>query len=181
MPISTMLNFESRRPSSPASTRTCPAISPAVRLRTSPIFPVRQKPHFIAQPTCVEMQNVWLGVSGMKTDSMRRPSSRPSRNFTVPSDGCLSCDDRRGRDAEVLREIGAKRTRQIRHLLEVGHPLGVDPREDLARREIAGVRAPRARPRARRDPSIPDRDGCPPLSCSERWASCLLYLDCHSC
>ena len=115
MPISTMLNFESRSPSSSASTRTCPAISPALRLRTSPILPVRQKPHFIAQPTCVEMQNVWLGVSGMKTDSMRRLSSRPSSSFTVPSDEvsfamtagvemrkCSARSARSGRDRSVI-------------------------------------------------------------------------------
>jgi hypothetical protein len=54
-------------------------------LRTSPIFPVRQKPHDIAQPTCVEMQNVIAGVSGMKTDSIRRPSASSSTNLRVPS------------------------------------------------------------------------------------------------
>ena len=48
-----------------ASTRTCAAISPAVRFRTRPILPVRQKAQPIAQPTCVETQKVWAGVSGM--------------------------------------------------------------------------------------------------------------------
>jgi len=36
------------------------------RLRTRPIFPVRQKAQAIAQPTCVEMQNVIDGVSGIE-------------------------------------------------------------------------------------------------------------------
>src|SRR5436190_5197641 len=80
-----MLNFLSSMSSAPARTRTCPAISPAVRLRTSPIFPVRQKAHAIAQPTCVEMQKVIDGVSGMNTDSTLRPSLSRSRNFCVPS------------------------------------------------------------------------------------------------
>ena len=51
-----------------------------------PILPVRQKPHFIAQPTCVDRQNVLAGVSGMKTDSISCPSSSRSRNLVVPSD-----------------------------------------------------------------------------------------------
>ena len=53
------------RPVAAASTRTCAAISPAVRLRTSPIFPVRQNAQPIAQPTCVDTQKVCAGVSGM--------------------------------------------------------------------------------------------------------------------
>ena len=80
-----MLKRVSRMSSASASTRTWPTISPAVRLRTSPIFPVRQKAHAIAQPTCVEMQNVMAGVSGMNTDSIWRPSASRSRNFSVPS------------------------------------------------------------------------------------------------
>ena len=50
-----------------------------------PILPVRQNAHFIAQPTCVERQNVLAGVSGMKTDSIRWPSSSRRRNLVVPS------------------------------------------------------------------------------------------------
>ena len=65
-----MLKAVSRIPSTAVSMRTCPTISPAVRFRISPIFPVRQKAHAIAQPTCVEMQNVIDGVSGMNTDSI---------------------------------------------------------------------------------------------------------------
>ena len=80
--------------SAPASTRTWPTISPAVRLRTSPILPVRQKAHAIAQPTCVEMQKVIAGVSGMKTDSICRPSASRSRNFSVPSVERFAVDER---------------------------------------------------------------------------------------
>ena len=65
MPISTMLNAASRSPVAPASTRTWAAISPAVRWRTRPILPVRQKAQPIAHPTCVDTQKVCAGVSGM--------------------------------------------------------------------------------------------------------------------
>jgi hypothetical protein len=85
MPINTMLNVVSRMFNASTSTRTWPTISPAVRFRTRPIFPVRQNAHAIAQPTCVEMQNVMAGVSGMNTDSIVRASARRRRNFSVPS------------------------------------------------------------------------------------------------
>ena len=64
---------------------TWPAISPAVRCRTRPILPVRQNAQPIAQPTCVEMQKVCAGVSGMNTDSMCWPSASRRTNFWVPS------------------------------------------------------------------------------------------------
>ena len=83
--MSTMLKGLSSRSVAFASTRTCPAISPAVRLRTRPILPVRQKPHDIAQPTWVETQKVIDGVSGMKTDSICRPSASSRTNLRVPS------------------------------------------------------------------------------------------------
>src|SRR6266581_3398308 len=56
--MSTMLNAAPRMLSASASTRTWPTISPALRFLTSPILPVRQNAHAIAQPTCVEMQKV---------------------------------------------------------------------------------------------------------------------------
>ena len=84
-----------------ASTRTCPAISPAVRFRTRPIFPVRQKPHAIAHPTCVEMQNVIDGVSGMNTDSIRRPSASSQHELAGAVDGRSSLHDARRGDDEL--------------------------------------------------------------------------------
>src|SRR5688572_31482036 len=83
MPISTMLKGWSSRPVAAASTRTWPAISPAVRFRTRPILPVRQKPQLIAQPTCVEMQNVIDGVSGMNTRSEEDTSELQSQSNLV--------------------------------------------------------------------------------------------------
>ena len=48
-------------------------------------MPVRQNAHPMAQPTCVDTQNVCAGVSGMKTDSISRPSPIFRTNFWVPS------------------------------------------------------------------------------------------------
>ena len=103
--------------SAPASTRTWPTISPAVRLRTRPILPVRQNAQAIAQPTCVEMQKVIDGVSGMKTDSICRPSARRSRNFSVPSiersratsSGVVSEKSLGERRAELAGQVGHRR------------------------------------------------------------------------
>jgi hypothetical protein len=84
---------------------------------------VRQKPHFIAQPTCVETQNVWLGVSGNE-DRLDAPVVvEDEQQLHRAVRGGVFRDDRRRRDAEVLGEIRAQRTRQICHLLEVRHPL----------------------------------------------------------
>ena len=132
MPISTMLNRVSRMSSAPASTRTCPTISPAVRFRTSPILPVRQNAHAIAQPTWVEMQKVIAGVSGMKTDSMWRPSARRSRNFSVPSMEVSRWASAGVRQREIARERRAQLQRQIGHRRDVGDAAAVDPPEDLA-------------------------------------------------
>ena len=75
-----------------------------------PILPVRQKPQSIAQPTWLEMQNVIAGVSGMNTDSMRRPSASSSRNFCVPSEE-MSRETRRG---AVKANSAASRARSSR-------------------------------------------------------------------
>ena len=56
-----------------------------------PILPVRQNPHRIAQPTCVERHKVIAGVSGMYTDSISRPSFSWSKNLVVPSAEVSCC------------------------------------------------------------------------------------------
>ena len=96
-----------------------------------PILPVRQKPHFIAQPTCVDRQKVFAGVSGMKTDSMSWPSSSRSRNLVVPSEDVLFADDVRRRDPEGGRQTGAQLAPQVGHPGEIGHAALVHPLEDL--------------------------------------------------
>ena len=67
------------------SSRTCPAISLAERLRRNPMRPVAQNTQPSAQPACDEMHNVRRLPSGMRTDSIASPSSSAQRNFWVPS------------------------------------------------------------------------------------------------
>ena len=93
---------------------------------------MRQKAHFIAQPTWVEMQKVCDGVSGMKTDSMRWPSASSRRNLVVPSVD-RSCLATAGVPTDMwLGEPGAQLTAEVGHRLEVGHAAAIDPAEDLA-------------------------------------------------
>ena len=51
----------------------------------SPILPVRQNAQSIAQPTCVEMQNVCAGVSGNVDGLDVAAVVSRSRNLVVPS------------------------------------------------------------------------------------------------
>ena len=55
----------SRRPCARPSTTTCATISPAVKLRSSPISAVKQNLQSTGQPTCVEMHRVSRRSSGM--------------------------------------------------------------------------------------------------------------------
>ena len=59
-PIMTMFrrSMEDDNPFNPATSNTCPTISPAVRLRSSPILAVRQNWQLTGHPTWLEMQNV---------------------------------------------------------------------------------------------------------------------------
>ena len=59
------------------ATKICPAISAAVRLRTSFCVPVWQNEQVSVQPTCEEMHKVPRPASGMNTVSTSGP--RPSR------------------------------------------------------------------------------------------------------
>ena len=154
MPISTMLNFESRRPSSPASTRTCPAISPARQ--------VAHQPHLAGQAEAALHRAADLRGNAERLarrvgneDRLDAPAVVESEQKLHRAVGRrLAGDDGRRGDAEVFGQIGAQRPRQIRHLLEVGRrPWRRSTRRSGAR-EIAGARAPRGRPRALRDPSI---------------------------
>ena len=54
MPMNTMLSMRrSSERASRALRTTCSMISPAVRCRVNPAWPVAQKPHAMAQPACV--------------------------------------------------------------------------------------------------------------------------------
>ena len=136
-----MLNALSRRSRAPASTRTCPAISPAVRLRTRPILPVRQNAHAIAHPTWVEMQKVMAGVSGMNTDSMCFPSASLQQELLGAVGGALVRRDLRRGDDEVRGEGRPQIARQVGHALDIRDTTLVDPGKDLPgpeARETAG-------------------------------------------
>ena len=67
------------------ATSTWPRISPWVRLRARPIWPVRQKVQAMAHPAWLDRHWVKWSFSGMSTVSISWPSASSRRNFTVPS------------------------------------------------------------------------------------------------
>ena len=76
-----------------ATWTTWATISPAVRWRVKPIWPVAQKTQPMAQPTCELTQAVTRPVKRILTVSTRRPSVRPAnRNLRVkPSVESVVC------------------------------------------------------------------------------------------
>ena len=64
---------------------TWPTISPAVRLRSTPMVPVKQKAQPKPQPTWVETHRVRRSSSGMSTAWIRAPSPSRSTSFSLPS------------------------------------------------------------------------------------------------
>ena len=66
-----------------AAASTCATISPAVRLRASPAWPVAQKTQPIAQPACVLMQTVLRSSYSISTVSMVRPSGSRNSHLIV--------------------------------------------------------------------------------------------------
>src|SRR6266403_1368070 len=88
--------------------RTWPRISPAVRLRASPMVPVRQNAQAYPQPTCVDRQSV-----------------------TRPSSGITTLDPRQRGDGP-LGEGRPELLRQVGHRVEVDDALAIDPRGELA-------------------------------------------------
>ena len=95
----------------------------------------------MAQPTCVEMQNVIAGVSGMNTDSICRPSARRSRNFSVPSADRSRVTICGVRHDEVARQRCAQFARQIGHRGDVGDAAAVEPARRSARARNRGLTA----------------------------------------
>src|SRR3954464_10063466 len=90
MPIMTTL--EITRSSRPRCwRRKCAAnhswemMSPVVRLRLKPWWPVEQKRQPTAQPACEEMHRVPRSVSGIKTVSMTSPAPTSNSHLMVPS------------------------------------------------------------------------------------------------
>ena len=93
MPITTMFVRQSPDPwrlFSSVAKRCCAiitsaTISSAVSDRTSPLLPLAQNAHPIAQPTWLEMHCVRRPCAGMTTVSTELPSASPSSSFVVPS------------------------------------------------------------------------------------------------
>ena len=80
--------------SSRASTRTCPAISPAVRLRSIPILPVRQKAHRIgAADLCRDAERLRGRIGDEDRFDQLAVGRAARRNFVVPSDGDVAAHD----------------------------------------------------------------------------------------
>src|SRR4051794_13080338 len=91
MPMNT--TFETRRPPSPArraARTTCSTISPVVRWRSKPAWPVAQKPHAMAQPAWLETQTVARSGYSISTVSTRAPPASAHSSLTV-SPRSLSC------------------------------------------------------------------------------------------
>src|SRR5574341_807235 len=74
-----------------ANHKTCSTISPALRCRRKPIWPVAQNTQPIADPACVEMQVVRRFSYPINTASMDFPSGRRKRSLRVcPSEDLAS-------------------------------------------------------------------------------------------
>ena len=126
-----MLNGVPARPVSCASTRTWPAISPAVRWRARPILPVRQN----AQPSrsrpasrCRTSAPACRGCRRLRCAGRRRgaagtSSSRRRTSGARRSTGVL--------DRERRGQLFAQRLAEVGHRGEVGDAAPVDPVEDL--------------------------------------------------
>ena len=95
-------------------------------------MPVRQNAQAMAQPTCVEMQKVIDGVSGMNTDSICRPIREAQQELLGPVHGPFAGHQLRCRELEIPGECFAELARQVRHRGDVGDAAAVDPAEDLA-------------------------------------------------
>jgi hypothetical protein len=80
-----------------------------------PILPVRQNPHFIAQPTCVERQNVLAGVSGMKTDLDQLAVFEAQQELGGAVRGFLRADHLGRRDSGTPRQAACAVAAEIGH------------------------------------------------------------------
>src|SRR6478672_4998355 len=72
-----------------SANQSCARISPVVRLREKPWWPVEQKRQPTAQPACEETHSVPRSSSGMNTASTALPSRTSNSHLMVPSaDSC---------------------------------------------------------------------------------------------
>ncbi len=78
------------------------------------------------------MQKVMAGVSGMKTDSIRRESASSSTSLRVPSTDCSSPTTRGVLIVNSSWSAGAQGPRQVGHAVEIGDGAFVHPAVELA-------------------------------------------------
>ena len=112
-----------------------------------PILPVRQKAHFIAQPTCVEMQKVSgrvgrsAGVVGDedRLDQLAVVEAQQELGGAVGR-LLLARRPRASRCGSAAGELRAQLAAQVAHQREIGDAALVDPLEDLPARENAAAR-----------------------------------------
>ena len=73
-----------------SANQSCDKISPVVRLRLKPWWPVEQKRQPTAQPACDDTHKVPRSSSGMNTVSTALPSPTSNNHLMVPSaESCL--------------------------------------------------------------------------------------------
>ena len=108
MPIITTLEItrssvlNSRRKVCSAN-QSCDKISPLLKLRLNPWWPVEQKRHPTAHPACEEMHKVPRSSLGIKTVSTASPFPTSNSHLTVPSaESCRERGLRGAMCAEVL-------------------------------------------------------------------------------
>ena len=154
MPIRTMLKRASSMPSSRASTRTCPAISPGGQVAIDPHL-ARQAERALHRAADLRRDAERASAPGgrcpgMKTDSMCLPSASRSRNFVVPSVGSFLPSTTAGvMTQELGGQLRPEVAAEVGHQREIGDAALVDPLEDLARMETRMPEIARAPARAR--------------------------------
>jgi len=99
-------------------------ISPTVRLRLKPCFPVEQKRQLTAQPACVEMHSVPRFSSGMKTVSTLPDVQQPLARAVG---GNVIADDAGSGDGRARLELVPQGLCEIGHRIEIAGAELVDP------------------------------------------------------
>ena len=86
----------------------------------------------MAQPTCVERQNVCEGVSGMKTDSMEMAVGELQQELGGPVSRPLDVYDCRRLDQQLTWKRLPKLAPEVGHLSDIRHAAAMNPLEDLS-------------------------------------------------
>ena len=95
---------------------TCSTISPTVRCRPKPAWPVAQNPQPIAQPTWLLTQTVTRSGYNISTVSIRLPSCNSQRYFTVSPPSLTRRTTTRNAGVSRSLERCPQRLREVGHL-----------------------------------------------------------------